>query len=383
MKVAFYAPLKPPDHANPSGDRLIARLLLEALRRSGNQPMLVSRFRSWEGRGDAVRQDRLRRVGERLGQRLLRRLLALDPASRPRCWFTYHLYHKAPDWIGPLVSKSLGIPYIVAEGTVAEKQRNGPWRQGFAAATAAITEADLVLAINSTDLPGVASVVADPARIAHLPPFLDLAAFEGRNGREQKKPRLADKLRLPLEPPWLVTVAMMRVGNKLDSYRTLAKALHRCPHLPWHLIIVGDGAMRTEVEAAFSGELSARVTFTGRYAHAELPALLGACDLCVWPALAEPLGMALLEAQAAGLPVVAGNSGGVSDIVREGETGRLLPPGDADSFADAVISLLDDTAARIAMGKRARKRTREIHDLDSAARSLDEWLRQLTAARRP
>ncbi len=383
MKVAFYAPLKPPDHANPSGDRLIARLLLEALRRSGNQPLLLSRFRSWEGRGDAVRQDRLRRVGERLGQRLLRRLLALDPASRPRCWFTYHLYHKAPDWIGPLVSKSLGIPYVVAEGTVAEKQRDGLWREGFAAATAAIAKADLVIALNTTDLPGVASVVTDPARIVYLPPFLDLTAFEARNGREQERARLADRLRLPLEPPWLVTVAMMRVGNKLDSYRALAKALDTCLHLPWHLIIVGDGAMRTEVEAAFSGKLSARVTFTGRYDYAELPALLGACDLCVWPALAEPLGMALLEAQAAGLPVVAGDSGGVSDIVREGETGRLVPPGDVDSFADAVMTLLNDTAARHAMGKRARQRAMEIHDLDSAARSLDYLLRQLTAARRP
>ena len=93
--------------------------------------------------------------------------------------------------------------------------------------------------------------------------------------------------------------------------------------------------------------------------------------------------MALLEAQAAGLPVVAGDSGGVSDIVREGETGRLVPPGDVDSFADAVIALLDDSAARHAMGKRARERAMEIHDLDSAARSLDDLLRQLTAARRP
>jgi glycosyltransferase involved in cell wall biosynthesis len=225
--------------------------------------------------------------------------------------------------------------------------------------------------------------VADPARIVHLTPFLDLAAFEERIGREQKKPRLADRLRLPLEPPWLVTVAMMRVGNKLDSYQALAKALNACLHLPWHLIIVGDGAMRTKVEAAFSGELSARVTFTGRYAHAELPELLSACDLYVWPALAEPLGMSMLEAQAAGLPVVAGDSGGVSDIVREGETGRLLPPGDVDSFADAVIALLNDTAARIAMGKRARERAREDHGLDSAARSLDDWLRQLTHGRRP
>jgi len=383
MKVAFYAPLKPPDHANPSGDRLIARLLLEALRRSGNQPLLLSRFRSWEGRGDAARQDRLRRVGERLGRRLLRRLFALDPANRPRCWFTYHLYHKAPDWIGPLVSRSLDIPYVVAEASVAEKQRDGPWREGFAAASTAISGADLLIALNTTDLPGVASLMAEHARLVHLPPFLDLAAFEARNGREQEKARLADRLRLPLEPPWLVTVAMMRVGNKLDSYRALAKALDSCLHLPWHLIIVGDGAMRTEVEAAFSSELSARVTFTGRYDHAELPALLGACDLCVWPALAEPLGMALLEAQAAGLPVIAGDSGGVSDIVREGETGRLVPPGDVDSFADAVIASLNDSAARRAMGKRARQRAMEIHDLDSAARSLDDLLRQLTTARRP
>ena len=62
MKVAFYAPLKPPDHPVPSGDRQLARALLQALRAGGHETFVASRFRSYDGAGDAARQARLRRA---------------------------------------------------------------------------------------------------------------------------------------------------------------------------------------------------------------------------------------------------------------------------------------------------------------------------------
>ncbi len=73
----------------------------------------------------------------------------------------------------------------------------------------------------------------------------------------------------------------------------------------------------------------------------ELPALYAAADLYLWPAINEAYGMAFLEAQAAGLPVVAGRTGGVPAVVADGVTGVLTPIGDATSFADAVARLLD------------------------------------------
>src|SRR5215472_3881449 len=99
MRIAFYAPLKPPDHPVPSGDRQMARLFLAALRCAGHEPVLASRFRSFEGRGDQHRQARLAAFGKKLADRFVRRCRTA-PADAPDLWFTYHIYHKAPDWLG-------------------------------------------------------------------------------------------------------------------------------------------------------------------------------------------------------------------------------------------------------------------------------------------
>ncbi len=377
MKLAFYAPLKPPDHPVPSGDRLIAKLLLQALERGGHTPTLATRFRSYEGRGDAARQRRLKSVGERLGQRLIARLRRVEKAERPRLWVTYHLYHKAPDWIGPPVSRALGIPYVVIEGTVAPKQRIGPWREGFVAATEAIVNADLVIAINSSDIPCVRAVLKGPERLVQLKPFIDLSLFNGTGVGGIGRARLAFELGISSTLPWLVTVAMMRPGNKLESFRLLAKALRANQETPWHLLVVGDGGARAQVQAAFSCVNSARVTFLGLRPRREIAALLGASDLFLWPAVAEPLGMAMLEAQAAGLAVVAGDSGGVSDIVRHGETGLLAPPGNVEAFASLVDTLLKDGGLRRILGVRARARAKTTHSLDAAASALDGWIKHL------
>ncbi len=382
MKIAFYAPLKPPDHPVPSGDRLIANLLLKALVKAGHAPELVARFRSYEGRGDAARQQRLKGVGERLARRLARRLTRLGESERPRLWLTYHLYHKAPDWIGPALCRTLGIPYVVIEGTVAPKQRCGPWRQGFAAATRAISEADLVVAINRSDMPCVRAVMKDPRRLRHLEPFIDLSAFSPRVAAGGRRARLAAELGIPADGDWLITVAMMRPGNKLDSYRLLAEALAANRDRPWQLLVVGEGAARGEVESAFAALGPDRVRFLGLKTQQQVATLLDACDLFLWPAVAEPLGMAMLEAHAAGLPVVAGDSGGVSDIVRHGETGLLTPAGDAGAFAAAVRRLLEDPASRLALGQRARSRAQSAHSLEAAAAVLDRWLTPLAGGER-
>jgi glycosyltransferase involved in cell wall biosynthesis len=378
VKLAFYAPLKPPDHPVPSGDRLIAKMLLQALERGGHTPTLAAQFRSYEGRGDAVRQRRLRTVGERLGQRLIARLRRIEKAERPRLWVTYHLYHKAPDWIGPSVSRALGIPYVVIEGTVAPKQRTGPWREGFIAATEAIVDADLVVAINSSDIPCVRAVLKDPERLVQLKPFIDLSTFNASAVSGDVRARLASELGIATTLPWLVTVAMMRPGNKLESFRLLARALGANQETPWHLLVIGDGGARAQVQAAFSCVNTARVTFLGLLPRREIAALLGASDLFLWPAVAEPLGMAMLEAQAAGLAVVAGDSGGVSDIVRHGETGLLAPPGNVEAFASLVDTLLRDDDLRRTLGARARARAKSIHSLDAAASALDGWIKHLT-----
>ena len=82
MRIAFYAPLKPPGHPTPSGDRRIARLFLEALRRAGHQPFVASRLRSFDSHGDARRQAGVAAFGQRIVERLLLRAVEESNALR-------------------------------------------------------------------------------------------------------------------------------------------------------------------------------------------------------------------------------------------------------------------------------------------------------------
>src|ERR1700720_1430254 len=128
-RIAFYAPLKPPDHEVPSGDRRVARLFLDALRLAGHDPFTVSRLRSFDAVGEEAHQRQIAARGQEIAGELIAQWRA-QPQTAPDLWFTYHLYYKAPDWIGPAVCEALDIPYVVAEASVAMKRATGPWAGG-------------------------------------------------------------------------------------------------------------------------------------------------------------------------------------------------------------------------------------------------------------
>ena len=375
MRIAFYAPLKPPVHAVPSGDRRIGRLLIDALTLAGHEVTLASRLRSWDGAGDADRQHRLAMLGERLASRYLRRT-----APPPELWFTYHLYDKAPDHLGPRIADALGIPYVVAEASVAPKRLGGAWAAGFASTAAALARADAVIGLNEADAAGVLPLLPDPARYHRLRPFLDLRPFAAaRQKRAATRADLAARFGLDPARVWIVALAMMRPGVKLDSYRLLAAALTPLAGHSWQLLAVGDGAAREEVATAL-GPLGRQAVLAGAVAAHAVPDLLAAADLLAWPAIGEAYGMAVLEAQAAGLPVVAGRGPGIEGIVAEGGTALLTPPGDAAALTAALGSLLDDPARRTAMGAAAQRLVARRHDLPQAADRLDTILRLAACA---
>src|SRR5579875_2612294 len=259
MRIAFYAPLKAPTHPVPSGDRRVARAFLQALRLAGHEVVLASRFRSWEGAGSQERQSTLEGRGRAIAARLIAQYRS-DAGARPDLWFTYHLYHKAPDWLGPPVAAALGLPYVVAEASAAAKQSRGPWARGYEAACAAMARADALIQLNGDDAEGVARVVPDAKRIARLPPFLDTAPYRRATPARSS---IAAAHGLDAEMPWLLTVAMMRSGAKLASYRVLAAAMAPLLAQPWQLVLVGDGPARREVKMLFAGFPEDRTRFLG------------------------------------------------------------------------------------------------------------------------
>lgn len=360
MRIAFYAPLKPPDHPVPSGDRQIARLLIAALRRAGHEVTVASRLRLYDGLGDPHRQRLLAARAARTADRLARR------TPPPELWFTYHLYYKAPDHLGPAVCDALGIPYVVAEASLAGKRASGKWADSHRAVERALRRADAVIGLNSADRAGVLPALADPGRWVTLAPFIDTRGYRAAARRGG--------------PARLIAVAMMRPGDKLASYRVLGAALARLLDLDWRLDIVGDGPARGEVEAALA-PLGDRVAWRGALPAPQIAARLAEAALCVWPAINEAFGMALIEAQASGLPVVAGQSGGVGDVVADGTTGVLVPAGDAAAFAEAVRRLILDPGRRAAIGAAARDKARREHDIGTAAARLGAVIAGLGRAR--
>jgi glycosyltransferase involved in cell wall biosynthesis len=379
MRIAFYAPLKPPTHATPSGDRKVAGLLMEALLRAGQRVELVSTFRSFDGDGDAERQIALKAQGEALAQRLAAQWRDLPRGQRPDLWFTYHLYYKAPDWLGPTVTSTLGIPYVVAEPSFAPKRAGGAWTLGHEATEAGIRRADLVICPTHDDVAGVERLTAKD-RILFLPPFLDVEPYRvAAQKREQHRARLAAERGLDSRVPWIMTAAMMRPGDKLASYRELALALAEIKDLAWRLVVAGDGAARGEVEAAFAAAVPGRTTFLGTLAQRRLAEVYAACDLMAWPAVNEAYGMALLEAQAAGLPVASCALRGVPDVVMDGRSGLLAPPGDPPALALRMRELLTDEGRRKALGAGAAQFVIAERGLDAAAHRLGTALAPLGA----
>lgn len=346
---------------------------MAALAAAGYRVELAARLRAGAPGDSAVRQSLISGAGSRLADHLIQRYRTA-PETAPDLWFTYHLYDKAPDWIGPTVATALDIPYVAAEASVAPSRAAGPWASGYAATLAALKRADLVFGLNSVDRAGVMPHLAVPERWCPLKPFIDTAPLMAASrARASHRARLAHDRGLDPTIPWLIAVGMMRSGDKLASYRQLADALGRIAGRPWRLLLVGDGEARDRVTAAFAG-LADRVVLLGRRDPGEVAGLLAAADLCVWPAVREAYGMALLEAQAAGLPVVAGRWGGVPDIVADGATGTLVPRDDMAAFAAAVTRYLDDPTLRRRAGEAAQRIVCADHDLATAVSTIADAL---------
>jgi glycosyltransferase involved in cell wall biosynthesis len=364
-RLAFYAPLKPVDHPVPSGDRRMARSLVATLRLAGFTVEIPSRLRSYDRSGDPTHQHRIATLGARIAGNLVRRFEA-DRAAQPEAWLTYHVYHKSPDWLGPVVAPALAIPYLIVEASHAAKRVEGRHAFNHRGAEHAIRLADVVLALTGVDALGLAPLITAPAELRRLPPFLDPAPYlAAAASREAHRADLADRFSLDPARPWLLAVGMMRADAKLESYRLLAEALAQVRN-PHQLLIIGDGPARGEVEAAFE-RLGVGVVFAGEQRPEVLAAAYAAADLMVWPAVREAYGLAMLEAQAAGCPVVAGDEGGVREVVQDGISGILVPARSPGALAAAVDGLLRDRTRRSAMGAAAQTYVRRERSQARAA----------------
>ena len=197
-----------------------------------------------------------------------------------------------------------------------------------------------------------------PERVVAIPAGVSLADFATERASARADERQALMRSLGLTPPVIGSVAMFR-GSKghdhlLEAFRLLRVAVPSA-----RLLLVGDGIRRQWAEdVARDKGVRDAVVFAGF--RSDVPALLGTMDCFVLASTrTEGVPQSLLQAFASGVPVVASRIGGIPEVVTDGVTGRLVPPGDPAALAAALSSVLDDPAAARARADRARRMAEE------------------------
>jgi sugar transferase (PEP-CTERM/EpsH1 system associated) len=162
--------------------------------------------------------------------------------------------------------------------------------------------------------------------------------------------------------------------NRIKDYPTMLKAMelagNECAAL--HLLIAGSGPERAGLEELLAANpgIRGRVHFLGTTDR--IPEFLSAIDAYVLPSLWEGISNSLLEAMAAGLPVIATDTGGNPEVVVDGESGLLFPVGDVSRLADRLLLLLHQPALCKQIGEAALERIRRHFSLDAMVQSYEK-----------
>ncbi|PJN27093.1 glycosyltransferase family 4 protein [Kitasatospora sp. CB02891] len=211
------------------------------------------------------------------------------------------------------------------------------------------------------------------SRMAQLPPGVDESTFRPDSGGDAVRARLG-----LTDRPVVVCVSRLVPRKGQDTLiRTWPRVLAAQPDAV--LLIVGGGPYRGDLEKLVDQVgVRSSVVFTGAVPWEELPAHYGAGDVFAMPCRTrrggldvEGLGIVYLEASATGLPVVAGDSGGAPDAVREGETGFVVPGKHGETvLADRLVRLLGDASLRREMGEAGRKWVHDAWRWDMLAERL-------------
>lgn len=309
--------------------------------------------------GENLVEQELRRRGVRtinLGARNLRdraafrRLVAL--VQRERFELVHAHLHYSAIW-SALLSRRTGVPSVVSlhASPAATKSLSA---SRLHAIKVELRDRLMRFAVNrwsrrvimvSAGLRDIYGKGFDPGKVRVVHNGIEVERF--RRDRAETRARLEREFAIPAGAKLAVTVSVLRPGKGIE---VLLDAVERVPDT--YFLIVGDGPKRAEWQAlALSKGISERVRWAGY--RTDVDALLAGCDVFVHPSLDDAFPTVLLEAMAAGLPVVASNVGGIPEIVVDGVTGTLVPPNHATALATALRSI--DPAMSTAARTRAER----------------------------
>ncbi len=207
------------------------------------------------------------------------------------------------------------------------------------------------------------------ARIRIVPSGIDLGKFAGRRDPREVRRELGIG-----EGTRIVGNIAALAPHKSHADLLDAAAIVLKRHERVRFLIVGDGELRADLDArARRLGIDRDVTFTGF--RTDALDLLGIFDCFVMSSYLEGLGTSIMDAQAAGIPVVATRTGGIPEIVKDGETGLLVPPRDPSRLAGAIVRMLDDRKLREACVRAARRQAEGYDYHNTVYKTLDVYRR--------
>lgn len=217
------------------------------------------------------------------------------------------------------------------------------------------------------------AIMAGAARekVHFIPPSVDARRVQGGNGE-----RFRARFKLGTRPVLLTLARLIDRKGQDTVIRALPRVLRDVPDLVY--VLAGQGSYREALEGlARECGVAAHVVFAGFVADRDVPDVYAGSDLYAMVSREgqgagdiEGFGITYLEAGAAGLPVLAGRSGGTADAVEEGVSGVLVDPGSVEAVGEAIVSLLGDRAKARAMGQAGRVRAERDFSLAARARKL-------------
>ncbi|MEJ2515070.1 MAG: glycosyltransferase family 4 protein [Gammaproteobacteria bacterium] len=257
---------------------------------------------------------------------------------------------RGADWLGGAAARLSGTPCVLT------RRVDNPEKRWVAALKYRLF--DQVVSISGA----VSRAMADAG--VRRPPALIRSAVDGSKvATDCDRAAFAREFDLPGNAAVLGMVAQFipRKGHEL-VLDALPMVLRRDPET--YVVFFGRGPLEEEVRNSASLQgLDSRVRFAGF--RSDMDRLYACLDVLVHPASQEGLGVALLQAGAAGVPVVACRAGGIPEVVVHGETGLLVRPGDARGLAEAICRLVESRRLRRAMGEAARRRVETAFSVEA------------------
>jgi glycosyltransferase involved in cell wall biosynthesis len=270
--------------------------------------------------------------------RLVRELRKFRPAILQTFLFHANL-------AGRIAGRLAGIKTIVSGIRVAERRSRIPlwfdrWTNGIVRANVCVSQAVADFSISQSGL--------SPKKIVVIPNGVDVTRFAGAAP--------ADLSTLGIHPGSRVLLTIGRLDRQKGLSTLIDAAVVVAPRFPQaHVLLVGEGPQRSELEQSIRDKgLAGRIHFAGW--RPDVPELLAAGTALVLSSLWEGLPNVILEAMAAGLPVVATRVEGTSELIINGRTGLLVPPQSPQELAWAIERILSDPAQARSMGQSGRER---------------------------